>query len=122
MKNSEGINLNIIRCVDIFPPFERMTFGMMPTYYYISREQAKLGVNIYMICKKRNGEESFVKQGRIHVYRVKKPYFISTFYKLIFLNKNLNIEIVHAHASACYLFALLKSFFHKRFSKSSIRH
>jgi len=100
--------MNVVRLVDYFPSLKNIHYGLGPAFYYLSREQAKLGVNVSVICKRRPSEKKFEEIEGIRVYRVLPPYNISALYKLAELSKRIRVDLVHAHATALPFYALLR--------------
>jgi len=102
--------MNVVRLVSDFPPFEKIQYGLGPSFYHISKEQVKLGINVHVICKKYPSEKRFEEIEGIHVRRVMTPYNIFGLYELIKLSRHINIDLVHAHATSCPSYAISKNF------------
>lgn len=102
--------MNVVRFIRSFPSYEKISYGLAPAFYYISREQVRHGVNIHVICKRSSHEKKFEKIEGIQIHRVVSPYGLSALNKLIELKRNVKIDVVHAHATSCLSYAVLRRF------------
>ncbi len=99
----------VCRLVRSFPQKGRMTFGLEPVFYYISKEQVKLGAEVHVIAAIDKQTPLKESPDDIFVHRVKQPYNFYAIKKLKELDKYRKIDIVHAHATSSLLYSLTRS-------------
>lgn len=75
-----------------------------PNVYALSREQAKLGEEVHIICRGHGSTENF--EG-IYVHRVGGPYNLSAILQMIRSYSGIrNYDLIHMHATSGYLAGL----------------
>jgi glycosyltransferase involved in cell wall biosynthesis len=89
-------------------------YGLAPGIYSLMKEQVKLGVNFNVIAAKREGIADYEALEGIEVHRVGKPYNVAALLKMRKLNGAVGIDIVHAHATSAFLYALLRPLMGKK--------
>jgi len=107
--------MNIVRLVDHFPSSKEIGYGLEPTFYNLSLEQARLGLNVHIICK-GYPQKRFEEEG-IHIHRVMVPYNLLMFYELLKLNRHAKVDLVHTHATSGFMYAILKWFLRGKWGK-----
>ena len=80
--------------------------GLAPTIYYLSESQASQGLKVYVICRRRHGEERLEKMGNIEVRRVEPPFSVNMLHTLFTLTSRIKTDIIHAHATASFSYAI----------------
>lgn len=102
----------IYRFIGHFPTMSEILPGigpaegyLGPNVYCLSREQAKLGDEVHIVCK---GVGQYENIDGIHVHRVGPPYNISALLKVKKLSRQSGLDILHVHATSCYFLALFK--------------
>jgi glycosyltransferase involved in cell wall biosynthesis len=106
--------MNIVRLVDYFPPYEGVRFGLQPTFYYLSKEQAELGLKVHVICKGYPARRRTEKVDGTFVHRVTSPYNLTMLRELIKLRRRSPIHIVHTHATSGLSYSILKKAFPRK--------
>ncbi len=91
-----------------FPPPEEITHGREPTFYYLSKEQAKLGLKVHVICTLRHRSKEYENLDGINVHRVSSPYTFHALKMFRKLSKDSKMNVVHDHATSGMGYALLK--------------
>lgn len=104
--------MNLLRLVGEFPTFEKIQSGLGPTFYHLSREQVKQGLNVYVISKGYPRQRRFEEIMGVHVYRVMNPYNLFALYELMKLEKRVKIDLVHAHATSGPFYAIYRKLVH----------
>jgi glycosyltransferase involved in cell wall biosynthesis len=87
-----------------------MTFGLEPVFYFISKEQVKLGAEVHVIAAIDKQTPQLESSDGIIVHRVKTPYNFYAIKKLKELDKTRGIDVVHTHATASLLYSLTRRF------------
>jgi len=87
-----------------------MTFGLEPVFYFISKEQVKLGTEVHVIAAIDKQTPHLESPDGIIVHRVRQPYNFYAIKKLKELDKTRGIDIVHTHATASLLYSLTRRF------------
>jgi len=100
--------MNLLRLVGEFPTFEKIQSGLGPTFYHLSREQVRQGLNVYVISKGYPRQKRFEEIMGVHVHRVMNPYNLFAPYELIKLKKRVKIDLVHAHATSGPFYAIYR--------------
>ena len=99
--------MNIVRLTTNFPRPSNISAGFGPTIYHLSKEQVRLGLKVQVISKRSRGQGKFDNIDGVIVHRVIQPYNLSALLELKRLKYPPNI--VHAHATACPSYALIRS-------------
>ncbi|UCB60400.1 MAG: glycosyltransferase family 4 protein [Candidatus Bathyarchaeota archaeon] len=96
--------MRICRLVWGFPKAHELTYGLGPNFYFISKEQAKLGVEINVVARRKPGEGAYEEVEGIRVHRVKFPYNINALRKIRELDSKFGVDLVHAHGTCGLLY------------------
>jgi len=99
----------VCRLVRSFPQKGRMTFGLEPVFFYLSKEQVKLGAEVHVIAAKDKQTPLKESPDGIFVHRVKQPYNFYAIKKLKELDKLRKIDVVHAHATSSLLYSITRN-------------
>lgn len=89
----------VARLVGSFPPFEIIDHGLDPNFYYLSKEQAKLGLEVHVFTV---GSGKIVKtesQKSLTVHRIPFPYNINILKELLRLKSSGGVDLIHTHAT-----------------------
>lgn len=100
----------VCRLVRSFPQKRRMTFGLEPVFYFISKEQVKLGAEVHVIAAIDKHTPQLESPDGIIVHRVRNPYNFYAIKKLKELDRARSIDVVHTHATASLLYSLTRRF------------
>jgi len=100
--------MRICRLVWNFPKKEEITYGLGPNFYYVSKEQSKLGLDVHVVSRRKLGEPSHEEIEGITIHRVGFPYNTSSVKKVLELNKALGVNLVHAHGTCGILYPLFR--------------
>ncbi len=114
-------NISVCKFIRGFPREEEITHGRGPTFYYLSREQVKLGVNVHIICAKQRREKSYETNG-INVHRVRTPYNLYSLKKFRQLNKKFKIDVVDIHGTSGIGYALFRRIIGRRPLVADVPH
>jgi glycosyltransferase involved in cell wall biosynthesis len=102
--------LNVVRIADSFQKPPKMGGGLAPTIYYLSESQASQGLKVYVVCRRRRGEKCLEKMGNIEVRRVGAPFSVNMLQALFTLNRRMKVDVVHAHATTGFSYAVSRKF------------
>jgi len=102
--------MNIVRLVHEFPAAGEVRLGLGPTFYHLSKEQAKLGLGVHVVCKRFHGQGTVDLFDGVHVHRVETPYNLRALTELRKLSRQIDVRLVHSHATSCPSYALFKEF------------
>jgi glycosyltransferase involved in cell wall biosynthesis len=102
------ITVNIVRLVSRFPSPKEIAYGLGPTFYHLTREQDKLGVNVHIICKRPPSLKKLERMNGIIVHRVKSPYNLTMLYEILKINREMKVDLIHAHATSGFSYGLLQ--------------
>jgi len=111
------MRLNLVRLADHFPSPYEISYGLHPTFYHLSKEQVKLGLNVHVICRGGPNQKKFEKIEGIYVHRVRTPYNLLMLKKLFDLDNRIGIDLIHAHATLGFPYAITKKFLFGRWAK-----
>jgi glycosyltransferase involved in cell wall biosynthesis len=100
--------LRICRLVWSFPRAEKISYGLGPNFYYISKEQVKQGYEVYVVARRRGGEPAYEEIDGIKVHRVTPPYNMNAMRELYRLHTTEPFNIVHAHGTCGLSYPLLR--------------
>jgi len=121
---SDSLVINVCRLIRDFPSISEaehslssfkkeakvgyVQYGLAPGICSLMREQVTLGAYMYVIAARRRGIPNFEVNNGIRVYRVSRPYDVTAVLKMRKLGEIDRIDIVHAHATSGFAYALLK--------------
>ena len=100
--------MRICRLLWGFPKAHELTYGLGPNFYFISKEQVKLGLEVHVIARRKPDETPYEEVEGIKVHRVEFPYNVKAIRKIGELNKKLGIDVVHAHGTCGILYPLFR--------------
>jgi glycosyltransferase involved in cell wall biosynthesis len=97
-------SIRVLRIAEDYPVGGKPSYGLQPVFYYLSKEQARLGYEVNVIARRHEGQPAFENQDGINVFRVDTPFNITAFRKL----KDISIcdqskkipSVVHVHSTA----------------------
>jgi len=93
---------------------EYVEYGLAPGIYCLMKEQVKLGARFHVIAAEREGVDDCEALEGIVVHRVRKPYNVNALLKMRKLDRTVGIDIVHAHATSAFAYALFRDFAMKK--------
>ena len=104
--------LRVVRLAWDYPTDGKPSYGLQPVYYYLSREQAKLGYDVQVIAKKHGSQpdEEIVEMVKVH--RVRQPFNLNAFLLLQRLIKREPRTLIHSHATCGLFLAMPKKLVH----------
>lgn len=100
--------MRICRLVWSFPRTEKISYGLGPNYYHISRGQVEQGYEVDVITRRGGNEPSYEEIDRIRVHRVSPPYNVNAMRELAHLNSHKPFDIVHAHGTCGISYPLFR--------------
>lgn len=100
--------MDVCRLVNKFPSGTNVSDGLAPTFYHLSLEQAKLGDSVYVVSKKFPYQDEKETINGIQVYRTRSPYNLFAICKLRQLQKKHTIDVIHGHATSCWMYSIVK--------------
>jgi len=89
----------IARLVGSFPPLEKVDHGLNPVFYYLTKEQVKLGLEVHVFTAGSGKTVETESQKSLTVHRIPFPYNINVLKELIRLKSGDGIDIIHTHAT-----------------------
>lgn len=70
---------NILRIVSDYPVGGKPSYGLQLNFYYLSKEQARLGNNVIVISR-RNGSQPVIENDKgMEIHRVDSPFNINAY-------------------------------------------
>jgi len=100
--------LRICRLVWGFPRADKISYGLGPNFYYISKEQINQNIEVDVIARRKYNEPHQEEIDGIRVYRVEAPYNINAMKKLYQLNEIKSYDIIHAHGTCGISYPFMK--------------
>ncbi|MDA4123007.1 MAG: glycosyltransferase family 4 protein [Thaumarchaeota archaeon] len=94
-------DLRVIRLTRDYPENGKPSFGLQPVFYYLSKEQARLGHEVIVISKRLGSQPRLEVLDGVTVHRVEDPFNVTA----LRLLRNLTTSskkrsVIHAHATA----------------------
>jgi glycosyltransferase involved in cell wall biosynthesis len=93
-------SLRVCRLVSDYPVGGKPTYGLQPVYYYLSREQARMGHDVQVIAHRVGNQPIHEITDGVEIHRVAKPFTYGTRRMLKQLVDNGRDSVVHSHATA----------------------
>jgi len=95
--------------VSDYPVEGKSSYGLQPNFYYLSREQAKLGNRVVVISRLRDSQPRFERVGDVEVRRVENPFNLNAMKILRDLSQDYDKQtLVHTHSTSGVFLAALK--------------
>lgn len=105
--------MRICRLVWKFPKAKKISYGLGPNFYYISKGQVEQGLEVDIIAMRYGDEPRYEVIDGISVHRVKPPYNINAMRELSRLHGEKPFDIVHAHGTCGISYPLLRLRIHR---------
>lgn len=100
--------MRVCRLVWNFPRAEKISYGLGPNFYYISKEQVEQGYEVDVIARKGVNEPDHEEIDGIRVHRVASPYNLNAIRKLTRLNSQKPFHVIHAHGTCGISYPLFR--------------
>lgn len=100
--------MRICRLVWKFPRAEKISYGLGPNFYYISKEQVEYGFEVDTIALRIKDQPRYEEIDGIKVHRVEPPYNINAMRELSRLHSDKPFDIVHAHGTCGISYPILR--------------
>src|SRR3989441_7757265 len=104
--------LRIVRLAWDYPADGKPSYGLQPVYYYLSREQAKLGYDVQVIARKHGSQPDEETVEMVKVHRVGQPFNLNAFLLLQRLVKREPRSLIHSQATCGLFLAMSKKILH----------
>ena len=93
-------SLRVCRLVSDYPVGGNPTYGLQPVYYYLSREQARMGHDVQVIAPRVGNQPTHEMTEGVEIHRVTKPFSYGARRLLVRLTHDGKGSVVHSHATA----------------------
>ena len=93
-------SLRVCRLVSDYPVGGKPTYGLQPVYYYLSRQQARMGHDVQVIARRVGSQPTHEITDGVEIHRVMKPFTLGTRRLLKQLVGDGRSSVVHSHATA----------------------
>lgn len=97
---NENHELRICRLVSDYPVEGKPTYGLQPVFYYLSREQARMGYDVQVIAPRVGNQPTHEITDGVEIHRVMKPFTYGARRLLKRLTDDGKGSVVHSHATA----------------------
>ncbi len=114
---TSGLNdLRVCRIVPDYPVAGKANYGLQPVFYYLSREQARLGHDVHVITRRNKGQPANETCDGVVIHRVEGSFTLNAVRLLRNLTKSRpESVVVHTHSTSGLFMAGLR-----RVSKSPL--
>ena len=92
--------MRVCRLVSDYPVGGRPTYGLQPVYYYLSREQARMGHDVQVIAPRVGNQPTHEITDGVEIHRVTKPFTYGARRLLRQLVDDGKGSVIHSHATA----------------------
>ena len=92
--------LRVCRLVSDYPVEGKPTYGLQPVYYYLSREQARMGHDVQVVAPRVGNQPTHEITDGVEIHRVMKPFTYGARRLLKQLVDKGKGSVVHSHATA----------------------
>lgn len=100
--------MRVCRLTWSFPVGKELAYGLGPTFYHISREQAALGLDVHVVSRRGPNNPVYEEIEGIRIHYVSSPYNINVIRKIGELNKKLGLDVIHAHSTCGLLYPIFR--------------
>jgi len=91
--------MRIIRLAWDYPMKGSPSFGLQPSYYYLSKEQARQGYDVHVITKAEGSNEVEETFDGVSVHRVPTPFSLNAYRMIRRLGAEGSPSLIHSHAT-----------------------
>lgn len=98
----------MFRIVSDYPAGGKPSYGLQPNFYYLSKEQSRLGNNVVVISRRNGNQPLLEHDGNIEIYRVESPFNLNCYNLLSELSKGRNLSLIHTHSTSGLVLSILK--------------
>ncbi len=98
----------VCRIAKDYPVGGDPSYGLQPVYYYLSKEQAKLGHDVHVVTNRKTGQPKSENYGRVTIHRVDSPFDLNAYQiarSVIYGHRD---TILHTHATAGFFTVPMK--------------
>ena len=90
----------VVRLVSEYPAEGKPTYGLQPVYYYLSREQARMGHEVHVVARRTGSQPDHEVTDGVEVHRVQSPFSLGARRLLTSLTSRRSDAVIHSHATA----------------------
>ena len=95
--SSTGIS--VIRIAEDYPTGGVPTYGLQPNFVYLSREQARMGLDVSVVARRHRGQPRQEEVGGVNVLRVDSPYNLNALGVVRRLREEKRAAVLHTHST-----------------------
>lgn len=99
---------NIFRIVSDYPVGGKPSYGLQPNFYYLSKEQTRLGNNVFVISRRNGSQPAIENDNGIEIHRIDSPFNINASRLLAGLSAARNHSLIHTHSTSGFIFSIMK--------------
>lgn len=101
-------DVRVIRIAEDYPAFGKPQYGLQPVFYYLSKEQARLGHEVHVIARRSSNDGDVENYDNVYVHRVGKPFSMKSVSKVVGLTSSGREHIIHTHATSGLSLGILR--------------
>ena len=109
MSSDKSSGYTIFRLAEDYPQNGKPSYGLQPVFYYLSREQAKLGNDVHVISRRKAGAISFEQIEGVSVHRVNEPFSYNALQFIRREKGNYRNSIIHTHSTSGAILGFTRS-------------
>lgn len=105
---------SIFRIAADYPVGGKPAYGLQPNFYYLSKEQERLGNRVQIIARRSSSQPSLERDGSIEIHRVDSPFNVNAYRTLRELasKKQVDNALVHTHSTSGLVLGAMKAPLH----------
>ena len=103
-----SVKTTIFRITKDYPDKGVSSYGLQPVFYYLSKEQAKLGNDVHVITRRASGQHDIETNEGVTIHRVGDPFNFGALTALKSMLDRTKSQVIHTHATAGIFLAPLK--------------
>jgi glycosyltransferase involved in cell wall biosynthesis len=105
---------NIFRIAADYPVGGKPAYGLQPNFYYLSKEQERLGNHVQIIARRSNSQPRSERDGDIEICRVDSPFNVNAYRMLRDLASRMQGDnaLVHTHSTSGLILGAMKTPLH----------
>lgn len=101
-------HVRVCRIVPDYPVGGKATYGLQPNFYYLSREQARLGHEVHVVARRHKGQPAYEVFDGVTVHRVASPFTPNAVLLLRNLTSGRKDAVIHTHSTSGLFMAGLR--------------
>ena len=100
---------DIFRIAADYPVGGKPSYGLQPNFYYLSKEQVRIGNRVKIIARRIGSEPSLENDGNVEIHRLENPFNVNAYRLITRMKENNGRSLIHTHSTSGFFLSMAKS-------------